>query len=120
MEHFLQLQNKGRSWPFQKWQFTKRCLATEESWNAAFVDQIKSPLDGLVSHIATQLDLKPQNNEFGHPKQPYGRYCSIVQSSGMGKSRLLDEFSKHFFMFPVNLRGENNKGLFVTLTFRAC
>ncbi|KAH9081566.1 hypothetical protein EDB83DRAFT_2214337 [Lactarius deliciosus] len=33
----------------------------------------------------------------------YGPYCSIVQSSGMGKSRLLDEFSKTHFLIPINL-----------------
>ncbi|KAH9178630.1 hypothetical protein EDB89DRAFT_2239238, partial [Lactarius sanguifluus] len=34
----------------------------------------------------------------------YGPYCSIVQSSGMGKSRLLDEFSKTHILIPINLR----------------
>jgi hypothetical protein len=29
----------------------------------------------------------------------------------MGKSRLLDEFSKQYFMIPVNLRSAGSKGL---------
>jgi hypothetical protein len=33
----------------------------------------------------------------------YAPCCSIVQSSGMGKSRLLDEFSKKHFLIPINL-----------------
>jgi hypothetical protein len=38
-------------------------------------------------------------------KNMYARYCSIVQSSGMGKSRLVDEFSKDHFLVLVNLAG---------------
>ncbi|KAI0253963.1 hypothetical protein BJV78DRAFT_1280684 [Lactifluus subvellereus] len=41
----------------------------------------------------------------------YARFCFIVQSSGMGKSRLLDdEFSKSHFLIPINLRPENTRG----------
>ncbi|KAH9015313.1 hypothetical protein EDB84DRAFT_1567750 [Lactarius hengduanensis] len=42
--------------------------------------------------------------------ETYARYYSIVQSSGMGKSRLLDEFSKKHFMIPINLRPEDARG----------
>ena len=42
----------------------------------------------------------------------YGPYCSIVQSSGMGKSRLLDEFSRTNFLIPVNLRKEGTEGTY--------
>lgn len=38
----------------------------------------------------------------------------------MGKSRLLDEFSKHFFLIPINLRPPKTSGSFITVTFRAC
>jgi hypothetical protein len=41
----------------------------------------------------------------------YGRYCSILQLSGMGKSRLLDEFSKHFHLISINLQAEGTIGL---------
>ncbi|KAI0267789.1 hypothetical protein BC834DRAFT_58548 [Gloeopeniophorella convolvens] len=40
----------------------------------------------------------------------YGPFCPIIQSSGMGKSRLLDEFAKNHFSIPINLRGPNSKG----------
>ncbi|KAI9454153.1 hypothetical protein BJY52DRAFT_1225258 [Lactarius psammicola] len=39
----------------------------------------------------------------------YALYCSIVQSSGMGKSRL-DDFSKVQFLIPVNLRRAEARG----------
>ena len=95
----LESQHKGRSWPFEKRQFIKCCLAIEGSWNADFIDL--NPLIGLRDHIGLQLSNGRQ----------YGRYCSIVQSSGMGKSRLLDEFSKHYFMIPMNLRAAISRGL---------
>lgn len=37
-------------------------------------------------------------------------YCSIVQSSGMGKSRLLDEFARGHFVIPINLRPAMSDG----------
>ncbi|KAH9051513.1 hypothetical protein EDB87DRAFT_1541276, partial [Lactarius vividus] len=40
----------------------------------------------------------------------YAHYCSIVQSSGMGKSHLLDGFSKEHFLIPINLRPKDGKG----------
>jgi hypothetical protein len=48
-----------------------------------------SVLNGLIRHIEGQLD----------PGNQHGRYSSIVQSSGMGKSRLLEEFSKNFLRY---------------------
>lgn len=41
----------------------------------------------------------------------YARLLAIVQSSGMGKSRMIDELAKNHFVIPLNLRsgfeGEN-------------
>jgi hypothetical protein len=107
----LTSQHKGKSQPFT-WQLTKCSPAIEDSWNADYVDL--SPLDGLVTHIAGQLDTQRLCL--------YGRYCAIVQSSGMGKSRLLDEFSKHFFMIPINLRSPSAGGLsyLIAVASRAC
>jgi hypothetical protein len=40
----------------------------------------------------------------------YVRYCSIIQSSGTGKLRLLDELSKGYPPIPVNLHEEGTSG----------
>ena len=80
-------------------------LAVEKSWSVDYVGQ--NPLQGLRLHISKQLDL-----EMSPKTEVYARYCSIVQSSGMGKSRLLDEFSKNYFMIPINLRGPKDQGTF--------
>lgn len=34
----------------------------------------------------------------------YARLLPIVQSSGMGKSRMVDELSKEYLVIPFNLR----------------
>ncbi|KAH9065663.1 hypothetical protein EDB87DRAFT_1592316, partial [Lactarius vividus] len=66
--------------------------AVTESWKTPFIG--KRVLQALEQHI------------IGERKKPlaYDPYCSIVQSSGMGNSRLLDEFSKNHFLIPANLR----------------
>ncbi|KAH9051446.1 hypothetical protein EDB87DRAFT_1582551 [Lactarius vividus] len=51
-----------------------------------------SSTGGPETHIRDQMKLV----------ETYARYCSIVQSSGMGKSHLLDELSKKHFMIPIN------------------
>ena len=40
----------------------------------------------------------------------YARYAGIVQSSGTGKSRAVDEMSKTHFVIPINLRAEGTTG----------
>ncbi|KAI0298434.1 hypothetical protein B0F90DRAFT_702078 [Multifurca ochricompacta] len=72
------------------------------SWNAEFV--YREPLDGLKRHIQREL------RSPGSDQKIYARYCSIIQSSGMGKSRLIDELSREDFLIPINLRPHGNKG----------
>ncbi|KIL61713.1 hypothetical protein M378DRAFT_42226, partial [Amanita muscaria Koide BX008] len=40
----------------------------------------------------------------------YARYLAIVQSSGTGKSRMIEELSKKHLVIPVNLRGPRESG----------
>src|ERR1700756_468719 len=42
----------------------------------------------------------------------YARCLAVVQSSGMGKSRMIDELSKEHFVIPINLR-TTGTGLFI-------
>src|ERR1700740_585013 len=81
-------------------------LAVELSWSAEFIGHL--PLVALETHVRDQMKLV----------ETYARYCSIVQSSGMGKSRLLDEFSKKHFMIPINLRPEDARGVSHPFHFR--
>ncbi len=88
-------------------------LAVVNSWTADFIDD--GPLGGLQRHVSRELT---PGNAIG---KIYARYCSIVQSSGMGKSQLLDEFSRGFFLIPVNLHPANSDGLsFLLFPIIAC
>ncbi|KAI9452569.1 hypothetical protein BJY52DRAFT_1190234 [Lactarius psammicola] len=62
------------------------------SWEVPFIGI--HALEALKLHIVEQ-----KTKELS-----YDPYCSDVQSSGMEKSRLLDEFSKTNFLIPINLR----------------
>ncbi|KAH9977334.1 hypothetical protein BGW80DRAFT_1443580 [Lactifluus volemus] len=70
----------------------------ERSWMSNFA--CREVLKGLEEHVQNQIKSSHR----------YARYCSIVQSSGMGKSRLLDEFAKEHFVIPVNLRESGTRG----------
>ncbi len=48
--------------------------------------------------------LKTIDRYHGHPDPIYNRSMSIVQSSGCGKSRLVDKVAEIRFTFPLNLR----------------
>jgi len=44
-------------------------------------------------------------------------FCSIVQSLGMGKSRLVDQFSTKHFLIPINLRNRDTYSMYKSVTF---
>ena len=64
-----------------------------ESWDITYVGEAD---DLLYDHIAT----------YSQDGDTYAGYTSIVQSSGMGKSRAIDELSKKHLVLPLNLRQE--------------
>jgi hypothetical protein len=66
---------------------------TLESWDVAYVGEAAGL---LYDHIVT----------YSKDTDSYARYTSIVQSSGMGKSRAVDELSKQHLVLPLNLRNE--------------
>ena len=70
--------------------------ATMHSWEIEYVGNAD---DLLYEHVAS----------FPADEDKYARYTSIVQSSGMGKSRTVDELSKTHLVVPLNLR-EESKG----------
>jgi hypothetical protein len=78
--------------------------AIERSWTTCFAGD---SLNLLKKHVHDQMRTTGM----------YARYNMIIQSSGMGKSRLLDEFSKHHFLIPINLRPEGSEG--VSCSFQA-
>ncbi|TDL16546.1 hypothetical protein BD410DRAFT_755314, partial [Rickenella mellea] len=73
---------------------------TELSWQTPFKGDTHR---ALWQHAA--------GNMGGNGQLPtYAKYTSLVQSSGMGKSRAIDEMSKEHFVIPINLRAPRTAG----------
>jgi hypothetical protein len=69
--------------------------ATMCSWD---IDYVGNADDLLYDHI----------KNYATKDSDFARYTSIVQSSGMGKSRTIDELSKKHLVVPLNLRQDTN------------
>ncbi|KAH7905574.1 hypothetical protein BJ138DRAFT_1130414 [Hygrophoropsis aurantiaca] len=72
-----------------------QALATQRAWQALFRGKVH---EFLWEHMVYY---------FNQTQRYYDRSCSIMQSSGMGKSRAVDELSKTHFVIPINLRADN-------------
>lgn len=70
------------------------------AWNVPFAGKCN---DLLWLNIQKMDKERSQNNEDNH----YVNYVSIIQSSGSGKSRMVDEVAKRVFTLPFNLRSED-------------
>ncbi|THH14260.1 hypothetical protein EW146_g6062 [Bondarzewia mesenterica] len=75
---------------------------TQLAWKCDFKG---NTVDALWQHIVHHWNLKI---ELG--RKHYAKYLAIVQSSGMGKSRLVDQFSKDHLVIPMNLRSPHAEG----------
>ncbi|KAF8523256.1 hypothetical protein BU17DRAFT_85925 [Hysterangium stoloniferum] len=75
----------------------ERILDTDPSIEAT-IKSWSHPFQGNIDDILYEYITKHNNPNM------YTRLLPIVQSSGMGKSRLIDEFSKKHFVVPFNLR----------------
>jgi hypothetical protein len=74
-------------------------LATVKSWSFPY-----------RGHVAEVLYDYQRGHNIPHA---YTRLIPIVNSSGTGKSRTIDEFSKDHFVIPFNLRAGNQGDFFV-------
>ena len=72
--------------------------ATVKSWSYPFEGDAA---DALWEHIIAN---------FGS-QSSYAHYAAFVQSSGMGKSRTMDELAKYHFVIPLNLREADSTGI---------
>jgi hypothetical protein len=75
--------------------------ATVQSWSI--------PYRGNIAQVLYEYMQSHNNPDL------YARILAIVQSSGMGKSRMIDELSKSYFVIPLNLRGGKSGRFFMRL-----
>jgi hypothetical protein len=82
--------------------------ATERAWDEAFKGNTAAVLLKTISNF---LDKK---------RQPYSRQATIVNSSGTGKSRMVDELATKIITVPMCLRPEGSQGYPFCSFFFAC
>ena len=76
-------------------------IATELAWSNAFQGNAERV---LLETIADLLDKK---------RTPYARLTSIVNSSGTGKSRMVDQLGMTIITVPMCLRPEGSQGILI-------
>ena len=74
-------------------------LAIENAWITEYRGEAPAALWTRIKKAMQQADL-------------YAKYLAIVQSSGTGKSRMIEELSKKHLVIPVNLRDSSESGLY--------
>jgi hypothetical protein len=72
-------------------------IAAHKAWSDKWIGQGHH----LLANLMDRLHKSPQNSFMS----PYNHSLSIIQSSGMGKSRLMDSVAQMKFCFPFNIRG---------------
>jgi hypothetical protein len=77
-------------------------IAAHEAWSEEWLGDS----DILLANQMDRLRQEPTDLN----KQPYNHSIAIIQSSGMGKSRLVDSIAKKKFCFPFNIRESIGKG----------
>ena len=80
-------------------------LATEGAWTTQYRGEAPTVLWTQI-----KAAMKEPNR--------YARYLEIVQSSGTGKSRMIEELSREHLVIPVNLRDSHETGLSLFLSRR--
>ena len=77
------------------------CSASRRAWGADYLGGTAE----LLERIAISATTDPE-----FTLHPYTNQISIIQSSGTGKSRAVDELAKKLFTFPFNLRKLDSPG----------
>ena len=73
-------------------------LAIENAWITEYRGEAPAALWTRIKKAMQQADL-------------YAKYLAIVQSSGTGKSRMIEELSKKHLVIPVKVREDYGTGL---------
>ncbi|KAI9464318.1 hypothetical protein HD554DRAFT_2315894 [Boletus coccyginus] len=81
--------------------------ATERAWNVDYVGDVATV---LLNRIKGSLPDPKRKDTPSSTSGLYARYMAIIQSSGMGKSRAVDEIAKGELVIPMILRPDDSTG----------
>ncbi|EUC63782.1 G2/mitotic-specific cyclin cdc13, putative [Rhizoctonia solani AG-3 Rhs1AP] len=116
--HDLQLAyNRGTFWELRNHP-SLSCFQSKHVDVVTPSSSLRSPRSGFEQQYQgdlPQLFKKVMDEYIGSShmcsnKRAYNRSITVIQSSGMGKSRLVDELGNLEFTIPINLRGELAQG----------
>ncbi|KAI9569482.1 hypothetical protein HD554DRAFT_2313539 [Boletus coccyginus] len=82
-------------------------FATERAWNVDYVGDVATV---LLDRIKKSLPGPKRDYSPSSARSLYARYTAIIQSSGMGKSRAVDEIAKGELVIPMVLRPHDSTG----------
>ncbi|KAG6816245.1 hypothetical protein H0H93_008245, partial [Arthromyces matolae] len=74
----------------------------EEAWKIPYIGNSPQLLQGAIENICKS---KKESEGF----ELYANFFSIIQGSGTGKSRMVDELAQTVFTIPVCIRPQNDK-----------
>ncbi|KAF9443662.1 hypothetical protein P691DRAFT_787656, partial [Macrolepiota fuliginosa MF-IS2] len=92
----LRLVDLRRPKVFPRSRRTENIIAIESAWTARFIGNYHN----LLKANLTEMNKVRVTQFLGH----HLNHVSIIQSSGSGKSRLIDEVSKSILTLPINIR----------------
>ncbi|KAG6808805.1 hypothetical protein H0H92_002835 [Tricholoma furcatifolium] len=87
----------------------------QEAWKTSYIGDAPSLLRDYINDIAgkRQIFERPLTGE----NAGYANFCAIIQGSGTGKSRLVDQLAEHVFTIPFVLRKATDKSEAVVEAF---
>lgn len=81
-------------------------LVVADAWITPFVGDFHTLLTRNIQRMhAVGMERPPGDRRY------HMNYASIIQSSGSGKSRLVDEVAKQLFTIPLNVRNPMENGM---------
>ena len=73
------------------------CVAYEQAWKAPYESEYHDLLFDTIEEIKSDAGTQ------------YSNIASVIQSSGTGKSRMVDEMASLIFTLPFNLRAAQDE-----------
>ncbi|KAI9573697.1 hypothetical protein HD554DRAFT_2167257 [Boletus coccyginus] len=99
--------SKRPSPPPLRQETSEEASATEQAWNVDYVGDVATV---LLNRIKGSLPDPKRKDIPSSTSGLYARYMAIIQSSGMGKSRAVDEIAKGELVIPMILRPDDSTG----------
>ncbi|KIM88098.1 hypothetical protein PILCRDRAFT_3154 [Piloderma croceum F 1598] len=113
---FKEVRQLAILWPEVQEQFKRSVVPIEQQDDPSLRVQSLVFVDSRIHRRCLRGVVESYKKYYRSNEHVYANYLAIVQSSGMGKSRTVDEMGKHHFLIPMNLREAESTGRLIALT----